>query len=216
MAISITDDLALLAFDEDKGVPPGHAMAALPHALGATLVFDLQAAGAVDVGEDDLVTVTGAAPNDPVLAEAWQSIRDDAKVRRLRDWIEKPTRLVKGLPNAVYDSLASRGVLEHDGKHRVLRRDRYRELDERVSHDLVAELVAVLDGERAPDGDELLLLALLPVCRLTADVFPDRDHRATEHRIDELLADDGQAADVATRVARSAAAGVAAAVIAGA
>lgn len=214
MAISLTDDLALLAFDHDKGLPFERAGSALPHALGATLVFDLVALGAVEVRDDDHVAAIGSAPDEPLLAEAWHSIEGDRKVRKLGDWVAKPTRLVKHLPRVVYDDLSDRGVLAHDGTTAVFRRERYRELDTRPGRDLVAALGAVLDGERDPTADEVLLLALVPVCRLTSAVFPDRDHGATDHRIKALLATDPRADDVAARVARAVAAGAAAAVVA--
>jgi len=216
MAITLTGDLALLALDQSKGRPYDRAGTALPHALAATLILDLQAAGAVELGGDEEVSATATAPDDPLLGEAWRSIDDDRKVRRLRDWVTKPTRLAKGLPRAVYEQLTEQGVLVHDGHTAVFHHDRYRELDERTGGDLVAWLAAVLDGDRAAGADDLLLLALLPPCRLTSAVFPDRDRRDTEKRIKALLADDDQASDIAMRVARAAAAEVAVVAAAGA
>lgn len=216
MAVTLSEDLALLALDHETGLPYDRAGTALPHALAATLILDLQAAGAVGLGDDEDVIATGTAPDDPLLAAAWTSIDGDRKARPLRDWVTRPTRLVKGLPRAVYEHLTDRGVLAHDGHTTVFHRDRYRELDERPGGDLVASLAAVLDGDREPDADELLLLALLRPCRLTSAVFPERDRRDTESRIKALLADDDRANDVATRVARAAAAEVAVVAAAGA
>ncbi len=213
--ILLSEELALLAFDEDRGVTYDRAGSALPHALGATLILDLQTAGCVELGEDTEVVAVGSAPADPLLAEAWHAIQDDSRVRKFRAWVDKPTRLVKHLPTPVYEHLAERGVLDHTGKSAILRRDRYRELDERPGQDLIGGLASVLDGERDPTPDEVLLLALVPVARLTTAVFPDRDRRTTEARIEALVAGDDEAGDIARRVARAAAAGVAAAAVAG-
>ena len=178
-------------------------------------MLDLEAAGAVELGDGEHVVATAAQPPDPVLAGAWQAIADNGTPRTLRAWMLRPTLLVKGLPHVVYDRLVERGVLSSDGKTRIFRRDRYEEIDQRSHQELVASLGEVLDGGHVATGDELLLLAMLPVCRLTSAVFPDRDRRATESRIKELLADDADAGDVAANVARAAAGDVAAAVAAG-
>lgn len=213
--IPLTSDLAQLAFDDATGVPRAAAGSALPHALAATLVLDLVAAGSVELGEGLEVVATPTAPDDPLLRSAWDSITADTKVRSLRDWVAKPTRLVKPLPGRVYDHLVELGVLADDGRTRVFRRERYREVDPAVEQDLVATLGAVLDGDRAATGGEVLLLALLPVCRLTRDALPGRDRTATERRIDELVREDGAGAAVDQAVTRAVARSVAAAVAAG-
>lgn len=213
--IPLTSDLAQLAFDEAKGLPFDAAGSALPHALAATLVLDLVAVGAVELGEDLEVVATATAPDDALLREAWSSITADEEVRHLRDWATRSTRLVKPLPGKVYDHLVEQGVLADDGRTRVFRRQRYREVDSDVERDLVASLGAVLDGDRAATADEVLLLALLPVCRLTRDALPGRDRTATERRIEELVREDVDGAAVERAVTRSVARSVAAAVAAG-
>jgi hypothetical protein len=186
---------------------------ALPHAIAATLILDLVAAGSVELGVGGEVVAVGTAPDDPLLAEAWTSIDADSKVRHLRDWVAKSTRLVAHLPTPVYEHLTERGVLEHDGTRTLLHHDRYRELDGRTEADLKASLAAALDGTRPPTGDDLVLLGVLPAMRMTPTVFADRDHRATDARIKELLAEgDGVADQISVGVSRSVAAVVAGAV----
>lgn len=214
MPISVTEQFALLALDQARGKPYDRAGTALPHALAATLLVDLESAGAIDTATGDRVTAGAAAPDDPLLEEAWRSISEDRKPRRPRDWIAKPSRLVKGLPTTVYERLVAREVLRVDGHSAVLHRDRFAALDEHAEDDLVGALAAVLEGEREPSDGDLLLLALLPVSRLTSAVFPDRDRKATERRIDELVG--APVAGTASAVARSVAGEVAVVVAAGA
>lgn len=217
MALTLTDSLALLAFNPDKGHYYDHAGSALAHGLGATLVLDLQDAGAVELTSDDArkVAVVGEAPDDPMLAEAFAAIAGAGHPKRLADWVVRPTHLVKHLIHTVYDHLAAQGVLVAEGKSAVLRRDQYTVADEAPGRDLVAGLVAVLDGSAQPDEGRLVLLGLLPECRLIGDVFPDRDRHETAKRIKALLHDDPEAADSALQVARAVAAQTAA-VVAGA
>src|SRR5690348_3909529 len=107
---SLTTDLALLAFDDDKGEMHGFAKGALQHGFGATLVLDLVAAGAAELGTANEVAAIGSAPDDALLAEAWRSIDEIGKVRHLRDWVARPLLLAKGLPVSVYEHLADIGV----------------------------------------------------------------------------------------------------------
>jgi hypothetical protein len=210
--ILLTEELALLVFDDDRGLPDALVHTALPHALAATLILDLVAAGDAELGEGGEVAAIGSGPADPLLREAWTSIRSDTKVRHLRDWVSKSTRLVAHLPTPVYEHLTAGGVLEHDGTKTLFHHDRYRELDGRLGADLAASLGEALDGTRPATGDDVVLLGVLRSMRMVPKLFPGRDHHATDARIKALLADDGGAADVAVGVSRAVAAVVAGAV----
>jgi hypothetical protein len=213
MALTISEDLALLAFDEHKGRFYDRVRTALPHALAGTLVVDLVDAEAVELHGDKLtVTTVGSAPDDPLLHPAWQAVADARAPKPLRTWISRPTHLLAGLPDPVYQRLVERGLLEDEGRSTLFRRHRYHEVDGREGRDLLAAFEHILDGEREPTGDELVLLALLPVCRLTSAVLPERDRRATERRIDDLLSVSEAGLPEGARVARVTAADVAAAV----
>ena len=215
MALTLTEELALLAFDEASGRPYNQSGSALPPAMAATLVLDLRNAAAVTLDDELRVHTTGRAPGEPLLAAPFASIDGDREARPLRSWVLRPTHLVKGLPLVVYDRLVERGVLADEKHRRLFRLQRYAEIGGREHAALVATLAAVLDGTDPGSGDDLVLLAILPPARLTTAIFPDRDRQATEQRIKELTAADDAAADTARLVARAVAGEVAAAVVAG-
>jgi hypothetical protein len=215
VALTLTEELALLAFDVASGRPYQRSGSALPPAMAATLVLDLQTVGAVTLDDELRVHTTGRAPTDPLLAAPFAAIDGEAEARSLRTWVLRPTHLRKGLPLVVYDRLVERGVLADEDHRRLFRLQRYAEIGGREHADLVATLGAVLDGADPGTGDELVLLAVLPPARLTSAVFPARDRRATEQRIGDLLAGDDVASDTARLVVRAVAGEVAAAVVAG-
>lgn len=214
--LTLTSSLALLALDESSGRPYGFAGTGLPHALAATIIVDLLDGGFVEMDDQERLTARPGRPGSPLLAAAWESIRDDHQARPVRVWVVEPTRLVGGLPGVAYGQLVTDGTLEGDVSSGILHRAWYREGDPHQAAELLVELGRTLDGDQPAGADDVVLLSLLEVCRLVPTLFPERDAQATEVRIGHLVAEAGSGPHIGSGVEQAVTRDVAAAVVAGA
>ncbi len=117
MKLSLAEELVLVAFDPRRGKPTARPPAALLFGLAGAVVMDLVSrhrSGVVD-GK----VVPGPNTADPVLDEALDRIRADAKPREVKHWVKKLAGRSANLQGRLLEQLVSKQVLE-DREGRVL------------------------------------------------------------------------------------------------
>lgn len=213
-AMSTPADLALVALDPVSGA--SHLGSHAEAILGGAALNDLLIAGRLAVageGRKARITVVDTTPvGSPVLNQALARL---AGRRPLRPG-DAATRLGKGLPRVVHTHLVTRGLVEDRSRTLlgVLPLRRYAVLPQADRGALVADVRAVLLGEREPDERSGSLAALLGAGKLVKHVVPRERRREAEKRAKTLT--EGAWASEAIRAAVKASGdAVAVAVVAG-
>ena len=210
----LCEQTLLIALDDERGRDT--TQWGSDAGLAGALLLDLADRGLVDVDADDkLVALNGPATGQPLLDEAHTAIRDDAKRRDARGWVQRLPHALKPLRDRVAGGLVDRGILteEHTKLLGLVPRVRYPTADPAPERDLRARLEAVLLDGQAPTPREALLIGLLEPLELINGLVP-RDRRRDARRRAKEVAEHGIAGTAVRDAVRAVQAAVLAAVVA--
>ncbi|GAA2309527.1 hypothetical protein GCM10009853_078760 [Glycomyces scopariae] len=197
----IVEDLLLLLLDDEKGYIAGEGTLYYP--LGGAVLMDLALAGDVRFEERQSAwstakvhAVEGAAPQDPLLADAYAAIAP--KPRAVQDLL---VRIGTKLRETVADRLVDKGLVRRDTKKvlGLFRSTTWPAADARHEGELRERLKAVLVGGEEPDPRTGAIIALLAASGSMHQVlkYDELKWTALEERAGEIVA--GQWAAEAVR-----------------
>ena len=184
---SLSEELLLLALDDEKGSVGMNASSTLDTALAGAQLLDLFLADRLAL-ENDRVVVADASPTgDPVLDEALGRIAGDEKSRKPDTWIPK---LTKGLRTRLLAELVDKGAVIADAKKFLgfIPHTRHPARDTAVEDEVRARLRTTLLDDAPPDERTAALAAVIQAADLES-LFLSRDERkAAKTRLKELAA----------------------------
>ncbi|MGE5636412.1 MAG: GOLPH3/VPS74 family protein [Nocardioidaceae bacterium] len=213
MTLTLAERLLLLALDDagrdrtSTGVEPG---------LAGALLLELVRDGRLAEVDGKLAPVD-AGPGHALLDAALDTIRESGKRRDAKGWVRRLGRELRPLKARVATSLVERGVLGQERRRLlgVLPRTRFPQRDPEPERALRERLGAVLLGEREPDEDDALLVALLPPFDLVKQLVP-KERRHEAKRRAKAIGDGGATGRAVASAVRDAQAAVLAAGVASA
>ncbi|UNX53992.1 GPP34 family phosphoprotein [Georgenia sp. TF02-10] len=187
MGLLLAEQTLLIALDDEKG--RSTALWAGEAGLAAALLLDLGRSGHLTVGPDKkLVAAGGEPPAHDVLGAAYRAIRDSAKPRDAKGWVDRLQRELRPLGERLARGLVARGVLSEE-RSRVLGlfpTTRFPAADPVPEMELRRGLGEVLVIGRTPTEEEALLVGLLEPLELVDRVVAKEDRRAARRRAKEI------------------------------
>ena len=211
MDLILAEQLLLLMLDDEKGT--NAALSGGEAGLAGALLVELTAAAAVRVDPDGKLAAATAAPRHPLLREAHAAIAKDEKRRDSKGWVGRLPKELKRSGSAWRPRRARRAVGGAAQAARGLPDDALPGGRPRAEQALRERLRAVLLGEREPDDQDALLVALLLPYDLVRRLVPKDRRRQAKARAEEV-ADAGPAGDAVAAAVRDAQAAVMAGVLA--
>jgi hypothetical protein len=214
MDLTLAERLLLIALDDEKGHDT--TSYSVDHGLAGAVLLDLAAQEAVRTAGDDIVA-DGPEPNDPLLKDAYTSIRDEPKPKKAKAWISQLQKDLKPIKARVAARLVDNGVLtEKDHKTLGLfKTKRFPEANPEPEQHLRRRLAAVLTGTEPPRGDDAVLIALLNAYDLPKKLVPKDDRKEAKKRAKEI-ADNGIAGEAVAKALKDIESAVMIAVVASA
>lgn len=200
MTVTLGEEIALLALDDDSGAAKDRHAAGW--AVAGGILLELTLAGRV-VADDARLTVVDPAPTgDALLDGRLTALTDWAaqdKKAKVGDWLTKDQ--AKAFDAAV-ESLCARGVLT-ERKHRTLGifvSRRYPEADGSVEREVRHRLADVVLYGAEPDERTTGLIALLHAADLHRAAFPDVARKQVEPRMEAVAEGQWAAEDLRAAV----------------
>lgn len=195
MALSLYEEVVLLAFHDEEGTPIGDAPEV---AIASAVLADLADRGRLDVSDDKRprVSVLDATPTeDELLDDVLDKVASARRDKTMATWIERIT-LFGRFRERVTSSLVQRGVLAVR-EHKILwvfPSTQYPTSDPIPEEQVVARLRAAIDGDGADVGDvdsrTCLLVAIADATGLLSGVLQQDELKAHRERIDALSGDE--------------------------
>jgi hypothetical protein len=217
MDLILAEKLLLLMLDDEKGT--NVAFVGGEAGPAGALLLDLTAAEAVTVDADGRLeaVAAGTPPQHPLLREAHAAIAGSDKRRDTKGWVGRLPKDLKPLGRRLSTGLVERGVLSEERRKLlgIIPTTRFPEADPVPEQWLRERLRAVLLGEREPEGDDGVLVALLVPYDLVRRLVPNDRRREAKARAKEV-ADAGAAGDAVAAAVRDTQVAVTAAVVAAA
>jgi hypothetical protein len=198
----LAEDLLLLALDDESGKSIVDSVT-LPRVLAGAVLLELALGNVVLLDEEGVkgkkgrVVVGGAAPTDPVLADA-VALLGARKPMKPAAAIEK---LSKNMRDVVLERVVVKGwVREERGKVLGLfPTRRWPAVDESHERRVRAELYSALVDGVTPAPRTAALISLLSATKMTSKIFPDTDKKQVTKRAKEIA--EGEWAGKAVRQA---------------
>ncbi|HEY3007324.1 MAG TPA: GPP34 family phosphoprotein [Micromonosporaceae bacterium] len=183
-AVSLAEELLLLAYDDETGKPTGSQIG-LDLGMAAAVLVELTLAGRIALTGGVLVVRDPTPTGEP--------IEDEVLVRMAADTPHTPEswvqRLRHRLRNRVLADLVQRGVLRQldETALEYIEVHRYPAVDGSVEAEVRARLGAALTGEEQPDERTAALAALVAAARMEPALgLPPGQVEAAHRRLEKI------------------------------
>jgi hypothetical protein len=181
----------------DKGRVPLGSDSFVDIGLTGALLAELAVDGRLTIAEDGTVRAGDIRPDDVLLADAYDAVREHLEGGRARRVIGGLSRHIGGSRKRVVDRLVEGGVLGRD-RPSALRPTRHPVLDTAARQAVLDQVRAAATGDGPVRPDVAVVLALAGPCRLLERVAPERGTRGeAKRRIARVTAETPFAPDVA-------------------
>ena len=172
----IAEMLLLVAVNDKGHVSPWSGGSFLTVGLAGALLAELAMGGQLTIAGDGTVRAGDTRPNDELLADVYDAIRDQLDGRKTRPVIRGLSRRIGGSRDRVVDRLVDVGVLGRD-KPSIWQPTRHPLIDTATHQAVLDQMRAAATGQGPVPPDIAVVLALAGPCRLLERVTPDRSTR---------------------------------------
>jgi Golgi phosphoprotein 3 len=187
-SLTFTEEIVLLALDDQTGAPLPLPVTALAYGLAGAVLADLAVAGKIDTDEKKLV-VLDPTPTGDLLIDPWLAvIAEEKKPRPVAHWLSVLADRQQEIEQPALDRLIARGVLRRQDKKIlwVIGLRRYPTVDGHERTEVRTRLGELILGDDIPDPRDAILISLLSGCRLTDKIFSGPEFVAREKRLETL------------------------------
>ncbi len=183
MALTLPQELLLLALDDESGKKAFAVGGSLPYGLVGAVLFELALDGTISLGEKR-ITVRRTRPVgddvvDPILA--WLAAKPRTPSRTI-------SSRASGITRRVSEQLVTARILRRAETNviGIIPVRRYPALDTRPERDIRSRLGQAVRERGQPDERTAALCALVHATSLTKLAFPDRDPKQINTRFGEI------------------------------
>ncbi len=190
--LTLAEDLALLALDDQTGkrldLPPD----ALAYGLAGAIILDLSLANRVDTDQQQL-TVLNATPTGDNLLDPWLKLFQSVpQPKSVAFWLRELALAQATIHEAAVDRLVQRGILRREERRLlwVFGVRRHPTVDGRERIEVRTRLSQLILGNDLPAPRDAILLSLIHGCRLSDHVFAGLDLATRQGRLKALASMD--------------------------
>jgi hypothetical protein len=168
----IAEMLLLVAINDKGYVSPWSGGPFLNVGLTGALLAELAIDGQLTIARDGTVRAGATRPDDELLADVYDAVREHLDGRKTRQVIHGLSRCVGGSRDRVVNRLVDTGVLGRE-RPSILRPTRHPVIDTAAHQAVLDQVRAAATGEGPAPPDVAVVLALAGPCRLLERVAPD-------------------------------------------
>ena len=200
--MTLVEELALLALDDETAKPLALPSNALGYGLAGAIILDLSLAGRIDTDLHQLTVIDPAPTNDSLL-DVWLNCFHAApQPRSVMYWLRELAPRRDGILEAALERLVQRGILRREERQVlwVFGQRRYPTIDGTERAEVRTRLSQLILGNDLPSPRDAILLSLIHGCRLSEHLFAGLDLKARKDRLETLAKMDlvGREVSVAT------------------
>lgn len=200
--LTLVEEFALLALDDETGKPLDLPPDALGYGLAGAIILDLSLAGRVDTDLQQL-RVINATPTNDILLDVWLNhLRANPDPKSVMFWLRELASRCEEIQGAALDRLIQRGILRREERRLlwVFGVRRYPTIDGTERAEVRTRLTRLILGNDLPEPRDAILLSLIHGCRLSEHLFSGFNLKARRKRLEILAKTDlvGREVSVAT------------------
>jgi Golgi phosphoprotein 3 len=200
--LTLAEELALLALDDQTGKQLDLPCNALAYGLAGAIILELSLAGRIDTDLHQL-TVINPAPTGDHLLDPWLNHFQSApRPKSVMFWLRELALRQEEIRQAAIDRLIQRGILRREERRLlwVFGVRRYPTVGGTERTEVRTRLSQLILGNDLPTPRDAILLSLIHGCRLSEHLFAGLDLKTRKDRLEILANTDlvGREVSVAT------------------
>jgi hypothetical protein len=193
IALSLAEELFLLALHDEKGKVHDSVSMSVHYGLGGALLADLVLHNMIEIDSKGKVVVLESVPcGDEILDEAYFKIKDSSKLYKVKHWVEAFSDNFRKLQKRLAENLVNKGVLTNE-EHKylwVIPYDAYPQLDASAKYWLKDQLRQVLLTSNKAGDHAIVLLSLVKACDMLQFIITRDEQKLSRRKIEQLTHDE--------------------------
>ncbi|MCU4176916.1 GOLPH3/VPS74 family protein [Carboxylicivirga sp. N1Y90] len=192
MDLTLTDELMLLALDDEKGNFVAESLA-FTYALSGSIIMELSHRDKIDLRGKDVIIKGSGRTGDALLDSQLELIRQSKKVRKIDYWIDKIGGKESDIIENSIAKLVKSGILRKEEKKYlwVFTSKKYPTSNPKVENLLRGRLLDVIEKNAEPSLNEIMLISLVDACSLNVEVFGKEKAKKYKKRIKSVIEESG-------------------------
>jgi len=193
MELRLSEELLLLALDDEKGTIVSKASMAISYSLAGAVLLELVLQQKVQLDGKHLVLKDSRLTGDYIYDFVIKLLSSSEKLRTIEYWITKLGDKIKEIKEKLLERLTDKGILEKvEGKVLwIFSTQKYPTRYEKPEYVLRKRIHDIVIGGNEPDDQSSMLLGLIQASDLVKEVFRNKEeYKAAKKRIKELVEGD--------------------------
>jgi golgi phosphoprotein 3 len=202
--LSISEELLLLAMDDEKGKLVSPSMGGLAYTQAGAVLFELILMGKIEIEDDKIVTWPVQPMGDPIFDMAIARFAKKNAVKKLGYWIGRLSKDSRKIKQILIEKLISLGALRKEERQFLwtFKYNRYPTDDSRIEDRIRMRVFEGLFGEGTIDSRDYVLLTLIGTAKLEKVVFPEDQAKEAKKLIADLKRDDAIGSAISSAIVR--------------
>ena len=186
--LSLTEELVLVALDDDTGRLIDLLPFSLETAIAAALVMDLTLAGRIDTDPERLFVLSPAPTGHAIIDEVLARIAAEPAPLSSAEWLRRLAIPGLALRDRVLDQLVQRGVLRSVEKRFlwVFRTRVYPPTSGLEEREVKSRVMTLLNNDDIPDSRDAMLVGLLRATGIMERLLSEPEYLRLRARIDQM------------------------------
>lgn len=190
MDLNLADKMLLLALDDEKGTFVSGPFA-LTYGLAGAILLELSLKECIKIVNKKVVVNNANRMDDPLLERYLELLRNSKKERSLKYWVEKFGNKERTIKKEILNKLILKGILvKREQKFLwVFNNDKFPTVNAKPEHMLRKRLYELIEFNKKPTLDELMLISLIDTCDLNKIVYGKDRAKRCKDTIKRVIAD---------------------------
>ena len=186
-ALTLAEELLLVALDDQRGTLLPMPPYAMEVAGAAALVMDLSLLGRIDTDDQSLTVISATGTGNALLDDVLARIAADPGRHSTATWLQRLATL-PGLQERIIDSLVHRGVLKSVEKRLlwVFKTRVYPPTSGLEEREVLSRIMTLLNNDEIPDPHDALLVGLLSATKLLDELLSRPERHRLAPRINQI------------------------------
>ena len=170
--LNLVDKLLLLALDDDKGTFVSEPFA-LTYGFAGAILLELSLKERIKIVDKKVVVNNLKRIDDSFLDSYLELIRSSKKERSLKYWVQKFGNKERSIKKEILDKLILKGILAKREQKIlwVFNNDKFPTVNSKPENILRKRLYEIIEFNKMPTLDELMLISLIDTCDLNRIVY---------------------------------------------
>jgi Golgi phosphoprotein 3 len=188
--LSLTEELVLVALNDDTGRMIDLLPFSLETAMAAALIMDLTLAGRIDTDPERLFVLSAAPTGYVILDEVLARIVAEPQPLSSAEWLRRLAVPGTELQDRILDQLVQRGVLQSVEKRFlwVFKTRVYPPTSGLEEREVKSRVMTLLNNTDIPDTRDAMLVGLLRATGIMERLLSETEYARLRARIDEVSA----------------------------